>query len=130
MTTVSITDSGDGASCRFRFRFRVHGTIGDNSIDKTGYFIFSTTGWPTVGHPDYALLGFQSKGSEASTIYQKVPTLVTPDPFYCAFALKDNELVLITSRENNLSTTIISNVVSGIITAHTKALGWLFGKVW
>jgi hypothetical protein len=55
---------------------------------------------------------------------------VTPDPFYCAFALKDNELVLITSRENNLSTTIISNVVSGIITAHTKALGWLFGKVW
>ncbi len=127
LTTSSVLDSGQGPTCKIRFK--IAGTVDGKAVEKKGYFTFSTSDWPLVGRPDNLILGCNLDGSDTITVIQEVRLLTTPDPFSCAFVVKDDQLGLIISRENNLTNAIVSKVVGGIFTAHTKAIGWVFGKI-
>lgn len=127
LTTSSVLDSGKGPTCKIRFKLT--GTFEGKPVEKKGAFTFSTSDWPLVGRPDNLILGCNLEGSDTVTVIQEVRLLTTPDPFSCAFTIKGDELGLIISQENNLTNAIVSKVVGGIFFAHTKAIGWVFGKI-
>lgn len=127
LSTTSVTDRGTGASCTLHFT--VTCKIEGKTIEKSGYFKFSSTNWPFFGRPDYCLGLFGFDGEPVRELTSQTPTLVSPDPYYMSIAIKDNKLYLIASIEDNLSTTVISNVVGGILYVHTKALTWAVGLI-
>ena len=127
LTTSSVLDSGVGPACKIRFK--ITGSFAGKPVEKTGYFAFTTSDWPLVGRPDNLILNSHLDGSDAFAVIQEVRLLTTPDPFSCAFAIKGDEIGLIVSREKNLTNEVVSKVVGGILTAHSKAIGWVFGKI-
>lgn len=127
LTTSSVLDSGVGPTCKIRFK--IAGSIGGKAVEKKGYFTFTNSEWPLVGRPDHLILGSSLDGTDSVAVVQDVRILTTPDPFSCAFVLKGDEIGLIISREKNLTNEVVSTVVGGILTAHTKAISWVFGKV-
>lgn len=127
LSTTYVLDSGPGLSNKLRFK--VSGQLNGKQVNKEGYFIFSSTDWPLFGRPDNSILTFQFDGTDAVSISQQVRTLVSPDPYYFGFAVKDDQLLMVVSRENNIGTAVMSKIIDGILTLHTKAIGWVFGKI-
>lgn len=125
LSTTSVWDKGTGTTAILNFT--VSCDIAGKSITKKGYFKFSSTDWPRLGRPDYSLLLFGFDGDMVRELTIETPRLINPDPYYMSVALKDDKLYLIASIKDDLSTTVISNVIGGIITAHTKALSWAVG---
>jgi len=128
LSSTSIWDSGEGLSNTLHFT--VSGTISNKQFEKKGYITFSSTAWSKTVRPDYSILLYGFDNNQALSLNQKVPPLLTPDPYYIAFAIKDEQICMIASCEHNLTNQVISTIVEGILTAHTKALGWVFGKLW
>ena len=123
LSTTSVLDHGPGLSNTLRFT--VEAKIQGRNVKKAGYFVFATTDWPRIGRPDYTTLLFELDGQQAASITQQVPTLITPDPYCCTFAVKDNKLYMLVSNDENLSTTTIGMVIDGLLSVHTKALSWI-----
>ncbi len=127
ISSTSIWSRGTGPT--LTLRFSIKGNTNGRYIEKGGYMTFSGTEWPWSGRPDYLMLLFSFDGEQAMQISMKTPFMIRPDPFYLGIGIKDEKLLIIASIEDNLTTDIISNVISGIFTAHTKAISWVFGKI-
>jgi len=62
-------------------------------------------------------------------ITRESPTLLNPPPFNIYFALKADKLVMVASEQDDLTTTIISNILDGILIAHKEGLSWVIGRL-
>jgi hypothetical protein len=127
LSTTSVTDSGPGVPATLKFEFTCETDSGE--AKKTGYIKSSATNWPYLGRPDYSILIFGFDGETPQEVSRSVPTLVDPDPFYIAFGKKDDQVVIVASTEDSLGTQVVSKILDGVITAHEKALSWVFGKI-
>ncbi len=124
-TTVFVKGTGNSGTMHFTINCIIDG----KEVSKNGYFKFTATDWGSVKRPAYFITMFGFDGEPIRELMGETPTFVQPDPLYMNISLKNNQLYLIASLENNLSTTIISNVLDGILTVHTKALSWAVGLI-
>ena len=130
LSSTSATDSGVGVSATLKFRLEYSSDSG--RVHKTGFIKSSATPWPSfpnLGRPDYALLLFGLDGEAPQEVSRSVPMLINPDPFYIAFGKKGDQVLMVASTEDSLGTKVVSSILDGIITAHTKALSWCFGAI-
>lgn len=128
--TTSVTDSGEGLSNTLYFT--ISGTISKNYFEKKGYITFNSTEWPSfprIGRPDYSIITYTFDGSKSESISQQTPTLITPDPYNIAFLIKNQEMYMIVSREDNLGTKVMSSILGGILNIHTAGLKWVVSKI-
>ncbi|WP_066798105.1 hypothetical protein [Sphingomonas soli] len=110
-------------------RFRIHGHADGRDVDKSGYFQLTSTEWGRLERPDFAALLVQIEGSDAYVIHRKTPSFVEPDPFYVAVEVQDGKIAVAVSTEDELSTTVLSHVIGGILEIHKKAITWVVGAL-
>lgn len=123
LSTTNVLATGSGVSAALRFKLSC--STSEGSTEKMGYIKVSSTDWPLFGRPDYSLLIFGFDGDIPTDIRKKIPYLMRPDPWYVGIGIQDNKIALVASADASLSTTVISNILSGIVTAHTEALKWV-----
>lgn len=123
LSTTDVTDHGAGPSAKVLF------TVTDVKGNKNkGFLVMSSTPWGYTSRPDYLTLTFGLVGeAPLAPIYLDVPTLITPDPFSVGFSQKDEQILMVGSSDKTVSTEVMSDILDGIITAHTKVLAWIIG---
>ena len=127
LSSTSLWDSGNGLS--HTLYFSVSGQINGKSKERKGYVKFGSTDWSKHARPDYSILTFGFEGEPAETINQEVPFLVSPNGYYLAFAIKEEQITMIVSRENNLTNDLISLILQGIVELHSAAIKKTIAKI-
>lgn len=123
LSTTNVLAMGSGVSVSLRFKL-IYSNSGSFN-EKMGYIKVSSTNWPLFGRPEYSLLIFGFDGDIPTDIRKKIPFLMRPDPWYLGIGIQDNKIALVASADASLSTTVISNILNGIIKAHETALRWI-----
>lgn len=120
---------GGGTPPYVTLQFNLQVPNNGQTATTTGYLNINTTEFGTIERPDYSLLTFSIDNQAPQNVSQEIPTLQAPDPIYVGFAVNEGKVVIAASSQNNLSTQVLSALITGVIEVNTSLVKWVIAAL-